>query len=153
MHMLFMMLTGCTIITTRPVQEMANTGAALRAAREVQAETYASEYFRPANEWFFRAKQEYKLKEFFRAKQYLEHARVLAEKAELQAMLRGSNRSDKVGDDPFAEMPGEAHKEESPAPKVERYEYPEKQPVSLDEYEAQQKVQEAAPPKKESSKL
>src|SRR5690348_10262313 len=74
-------LLGCSIFARRPVQEMSETGAAIRAAKEVQADTLAPEFFRQANEWFFRAKHEYKFKNFHLAKEYADKARMFAEKA------------------------------------------------------------------------
>src|SRR5690348_3640000 len=78
-------LFGCSIIATRPVQEMSDATAAIRAAKEVQADTLAPEYYRQSNEWFFRAKHEYKFKNFKLAKEYADKARYLAEQAEFEA--------------------------------------------------------------------
>jgi len=75
---------------------MANTAAALRAAREVNASTAAPEFYREAEEWYFKAKQEYRLKNFQRAKEAADRARTAAEKAEFQALLGGSKRTSLV---------------------------------------------------------
>lgn len=89
----FILNSGCAIVTTRPVQEMANTQAAIRAAKEVQADTLAPDLYRQANEWFFKAKREYKLKNFSFAKSYSERAREYAEQAEFEAIKNGGNRT------------------------------------------------------------
>jgi hypothetical protein len=94
-------IMGCTILATRPNQEMANTAAALRAAREVQADTLAPEYYRQATEWFFRAKHEYKFKNFDVARGYASKARRFAEEAEFEALRNGGNRSDQAVSDPL----------------------------------------------------
>jgi hypothetical protein len=85
---------GCSLMVTRPVQDMSQTGAALRAAKEVQADTVAPELYRQASEYFLKAKREYKLKNFDFAKTYAERARRLAEQAEFEAIKAGINRSD-----------------------------------------------------------
>src|SRR6478735_7769255 len=93
---------ACSIFSTRPVQEMNDTSSAIRAAREVQADTLAPELFRQANEWFFRAKHEYKFKNFNMAKSYSDKARLFAEDAEFEAIRNGGNRSETAVSDPLA---------------------------------------------------
>jgi hypothetical protein len=85
--------TGCSVIARRPSQEMADAAAALKAAREVQADTNSTDYFRLAEEMFFKARQEYRLKNFARAKKHAEQARELAEKAEFLSIRGGAVRS------------------------------------------------------------
>jgi hypothetical protein len=119
-----MVPTGCTILATRPVQEMSDTAAALRAAKEVSADTLAPELYRQANEWFFKAKREYKFKNFDLAQTYSNKARLYAEDAEFEAIRNGGNRSDSPMSDPMApglnSPPGGAQ----PAPTNTPYEYP-----------------------------
>lgn len=94
---------GCAIIATRPVQEMSDTAAALRAAREVQADSLAPELYRQAFEWFSRAKREYKFKNFSLAREYASKSRTLAERAEFEAIRGGGTRQEGGGGpDPFA---------------------------------------------------
>jgi hypothetical protein len=85
--------TGCAIFATRPTQEMSDTTVAIRAAREVQADVLAPELYREAQEWYFRAKQEYKFKNFLEAKEYLDKAKKFAEEAEFQAIQDGASRT------------------------------------------------------------
>ena len=54
---------------------MSDTAIALRAAREVNAESLAPEVYRQATEWFFRARTEYKFKNYQEAADYSEKAR------------------------------------------------------------------------------
>lgn len=89
---------SCSIFATRPVQEMSDTSAALRAAKEVQAETLSPELFRQANEWFFKAKREYKFKNFKLAQEYAEKARIFAEQAEFESIRNGGNRTELIPD-------------------------------------------------------
>lgn len=79
---------------------MSDTSVAIRAAREVQADTLAPELFRQANEWFFRAKNEYKFKNFKLAQEYAEKARKYAEQAEFTAVQAGASRVDISAPDP-----------------------------------------------------
>ena len=97
--------TGCSIVATRPVQEMSNTQAAIRAANEVQADILAPELFRQANEWFLKARQEYRFKDFANAKKYADQARTLAEQAELLAIRNGGVRGGSGGEDPELREP------------------------------------------------
>ena len=90
---------------------MANTAATIRAAREVKADTAAPEFYREAQEWFFKANQEYRLKNFKRAREAADRARIAAEKAEFQAILGGAKRGS-LQPEPVAPV------EPSPAPEA-----------------------------------
>ncbi len=123
---------GCAIFATRPVQEMADTAAALRAAREVQADTLVPELYRRAAEEFLKAKNEYKFKNFNLAKEYAEKARKFAEEAEYQSIRQGVSRSESPFADPMqqgiqSDPPPERMK--SPPPP---YPYPTPEPSSVD---------------------
>jgi hypothetical protein len=91
---LLLELSSCSILATRPVQEMSDANAALKAAVEVQADTLAPELYRQAREWFFKAKQEYQLKNFYEAKGFAQKSRRFAERAEFEAIRNGAARSD-----------------------------------------------------------
>lgn len=71
---------------------MSNTQAALRAAKEVQADVLAPELYRQATEWFLKARQEYRYKDFEKAHNYAVRARQNAEQAELEALKNGGIR-------------------------------------------------------------
>jgi hypothetical protein len=90
---LFLASSGCSVVARRPIQEMADAAAALKAAREVQADTNSTDYFRLSEEMFFKARQEYRLKNFARAKKHADQARELAEKAEFLSIRGGAVRS------------------------------------------------------------
>ena len=97
---------------------MSDTQAALKAAREVQSDTLAPELYRNANEWFFKARQEYKLKNFKLAQEYAEKARYFAEQAEFEAIRNGGNRTDQAPADPIMTAPSmeQPKPEEAPTP-------------------------------------
>lgn len=132
-------LSSCSLLATRPLQEMSFSSAAIRAAKEVQADTLAPEYFRQSNEWFSRAKREYKLKNFLLARESANKARYYAERAEFEALRGGGVRNeqgsgpDPLGKDPMAEE-GAAlapkHPDENP-----KHEYPVSSGIPAEDYE------------------
>src|SRR5271170_1694147 len=110
-----MTVLSCALTATRPVQEMSDTTAALRAAKEVQADTLAPELYRQANEWFLKARREYKFKNFLFAQEYAGKARKFAEQAEFEAIKNGGNRTDIAPPDLAAP---------APQPEPSPYDYP-----------------------------
>lgn len=119
-----LLLAGCSILSTRPTQEMSDTAAAIRAAKEVQADTLAPEPFREAQEWFFKARHEYKFKNFKWAREYASKARAYAEQAEYEAIRGGAARSDASAADPYSTLPPPPPPAEG-APAFEPYDYPD----------------------------
>lgn len=85
-------LGGCAITATRPIQELSNTAAAIRAAKEVRADILAPEIYRQAREWYAKARRENKFKNFKEARIYTRKARLYAEEAELEALKNGGQR-------------------------------------------------------------
>ncbi len=71
---------------------MSNTSAALKAAREVNADSLAPEKYRLATEAYFRAQNEYRMKNFQIAEDYARRAIKLAEESEFDALRQGSSR-------------------------------------------------------------
>jgi hypothetical protein len=82
-------VSGCAVTATRPVQEMYYADAALRAARDLHADTLVPELYRAASEAHSKAKREYRLKSFEKAKDFAVRAMRLAEKAEFEAYRLG----------------------------------------------------------------
>lgn len=119
-----MTVVGCSIFKTRPVQEMSNTSAALKAAKEVQADILAPVLYREAMEWFQKAKAEYKLKNFQTAEEYALKARGFAEQAEFEVIKGGGQR---------AAAPEEA----PPAPAPTPYDYPTPTPTPFSQMQSQ----------------
>ncbi len=129
--------SACSVFATRPVQEMSDTASALRAAREVQADTLTPELFRQASEWFYKARKEYKFKNFKLAKDYAAKSRRLAEQAEFESIRIGGNRTE-VASDPNAGLglpppppPPPAAPEVAPSP----YPYPTPQGTPIEAYD------------------
>ena len=80
--------------TVRPVQEMSNAEAALKAAKTLHADSLAPDLFRASTEYYYKAKREYRLKNFEVALRYAEKSRKFAEKAEFQSYLKGGAAPD-----------------------------------------------------------
>jgi hypothetical protein len=125
---LLLVLSGCALFYGRPTQSMSDTAAAIKAAREVQADSLSPDLYRESNEWFMKAKREYKFKNFKLAKDYAEKARDLAEKAEFESLRKGGVRSD-LGPAP------------EPAPAASPYAYPTSEGVPAEEWDQRQQQQ------------
>lgn len=89
-----LVITGCSLFKTRPVQQMSDTNAAIKAAKEVQADVLAPELYRQANDWWRRARKEYRYKNFELAEEYAQKARRLAEQAEFEVIKSGGQRAE-----------------------------------------------------------
>lgn len=83
---------GCALFATRPVQDMSDTQAAVRAAQEVQADTLAPDLYRQAQEYWLKAKREYRFKNYAESREFAKKAREFAEQAEFEAIRAGGNR-------------------------------------------------------------
>lgn len=94
---------------------MSDASAALKAAREAQAEVLAPELYRQANDWWFKARQEYKFKQFSYAEEYAEKARLYAEQAEYSSIQQGATRQD-LGPPDETEQLSPSRKEEFETP-------------------------------------
>jgi hypothetical protein len=145
--MAFFVSTGffysCSIMKTRPVQKMSDTSAAIRAAREVQADTLAPELFRQANEWFIKARNEYKFKNFDLAEEYIDKARKYAEQAEFESIRAGASRTDaNAPSDPMADPMA------APEAAATPYAYPTPTGTPADAYEQrrQEELRASQPP-------
>lgn len=138
---------------------MSDTAAAIRAAREVQADVLAPDLFRRANEIFFKAKREYKFKNFREAKLLANQSRKLAEQAEFDSIKSGATRSESEGATSYEEIPGQANssgrpKETgssapgqpgAPGPSDQQpYAYPTPEPTPADIYEQRKKEENSA---------
>jgi hypothetical protein len=131
------LLAGCALFYTRPVQEMSDTSAAIRSAREVQADSLAPDLFREANEWFTRARREYRFKNFKLAYDFANKARNLAEKAEFEALRKGAVRTE------IAPPPEEV----GPSPSPYAYPTPEGTPADeMDQKKSEEPAPQTAPP-------
>jgi len=118
---LIALLSSCSLFKTRPVQEMSDTAAAMKAAKEAQADVIAPVLYREANEWWQKAKAEYKYKNFEQAEAYAVKARKLAEQAEFEVLKNPGQRAESAIVDTPADASSAAP---APAPTDTPYPYP-----------------------------
>ena len=138
------LLPGCSLMATRPVQEMADASAAIKAAREVGAQDRVPELYRQAVEMFARAKAEYRYKNFAQAKDLTIKARRMAEEAEFQAVNSGAERNPEVHNaDPSVAGTGAAG-DYTPAPVQSPDDYATPTGTPADDYEQRKKQEDAA---------
>lgn len=80
---------GCSLTATRPVQEMSNAEVAIRAAKDLNADSLVPDLYRSSVDTYFKAKRDYHLKDFENARRYALRATRLAEEAEFEAYRLG----------------------------------------------------------------
>lgn len=116
---------------------MSDTYTAIRAAKEVQADVLAPELYRQANEWFYRARKEYKLKNFELAENFARKARHFAEQAEFEVIRNGGSRGDSVPDaDATANAGGPSSGDSSGAAPSTPSDIPTSHPTPIEEVPA-----------------
>ena len=81
--------TSCSLTAVRPVQEMSNAEVAIKAAKDLNADSLAPELYRKSMDAYYKAKREYKIKNFEDARKFAITATKLAEKAEYKAYTLG----------------------------------------------------------------
>ena len=84
-YLIFFLVWGCGLATTRPKQEMSYAQAAFLAAKETKAEVHAPQLYRKAELLYLKAKSAYRRKYFNKAKQYAEQSQKFSEQAEFAA--------------------------------------------------------------------
>lgn len=109
-------LASCSLFRTRPVQEMSDTAAAMKAAKDAQADVIAPVLYREANEWWQKAKAEYKYKNFEDAESYAIKARKLAEQAEFEVLKNPGQHTESTADDTSASQAPAPTPTDSPYP-------------------------------------
>ncbi len=82
---LLFVLMGCA---SRPVKEMLAADVALKAAQKAKADSSSSDLFRRAENYYWRAKKDYRDGYFDSAKKNAEEARLAAERAEYDAVQK-----------------------------------------------------------------
>lgn len=131
--------TSCSVLTTRPSQLMSDALSALRAAKEVQADTLSPELYRQANEWYLRGKQDYKFKNFYLAEKSLLKVKWFAEKAEYEALKNGGDRSIQM------------IVEDAPKAQASSYPYPAPESTPADVYDQRKAAEDLAATQSEKS--
>ncbi len=96
MRFLFLLLTivGCA---HRPIDEMILADVAVKAAQKSKADTLAPDLFRRAENYYLRAKKDYKEGYFDQCKENANSARILAEQAEFKALQKSTKRATSSG--------------------------------------------------------
>ncbi|MGZ3655833.1 MAG: hypothetical protein ACXVB9_11725 [Bdellovibrionota bacterium] len=94
---LLLAASGCTMVETRPVKQMAYAEAAVQGATLANAETNpdASVVYQLAKDSLSRARSYYRLKNFKECRKLAVRARRLAEEAEWKALRGNSSSKDK----------------------------------------------------------
>lgn len=106
---LSVLLSSCSITAVRPAQEMSNMEVAIKAAKEMGADILAPELYRTSIERGQEARKEYRFKNFMKAKDLADQARLFAEKAEYESIRNGGKREavplDPLSDPSYAPEP------------------------------------------------
>lgn len=81
-------LGSCGLATTRPKVEMSFAQAAFIAAKEAGADIHAPNTFRKAEDFYLKAKSNYRRKYFNKAQEYALLSKKFSEQAEYQAIRK-----------------------------------------------------------------
>lgn len=87
---LFVFLTGCASTVERPIKPMIYASAAMKAAERSQAEKRSPDYYRRAENSYWKASRMFLAKEYLDAGKAANDARRLAEMAEVDSEIRAS---------------------------------------------------------------
>ena len=90
--LIFFLVVGCSLATTRPKLEMNFAAEAISAARKANAPILSSSLYRKAEFYYLRAKASYTRKNFSKAKQYALLSQKFSEKAEFDAIKKSINQ-------------------------------------------------------------
>ena len=94
----------------RPIEELVLADVAVKAAQKVKADALAPDTYRKAENYFLRAKRDYEEGYFDSSAKYATEARLLAEKAEYESLLKQSklrNKNTEGGYRSYSRGPGE----------------------------------------------
>jgi hypothetical protein len=83
----FLFLFGCQ---HRPIQELVLADVAVKAAAKVKADALAPDMYRKAENTYLRAKRDFEEGYYDSCRKFADEARILAEKAEYQAIFKQS---------------------------------------------------------------
>ena len=89
-----LLVGGCQ---TKPIEELTLADVAVRAAQKAKADSLAPDAFRKAENNFLRAKKDYVDGYYDSCRKHATEARLLAEKAEFQALYRQQKVKGKAG--------------------------------------------------------
>jgi hypothetical protein len=80
----------------RPIEQLSLADVAIKAAQKARADSFASETYRRAENYYLRAKKDYNEGYFDSAKKNADEARRLAEQSEYQAIYKQNKAKDKI---------------------------------------------------------
>jgi hypothetical protein len=83
----------------RPMEDLALADLAVKAAQKAKADSLAPDTYRKAENFYLRAKKDYSDGYYDSAKKYANEARLSAEQAEYQALLKQTQLKGKPEDD------------------------------------------------------
>lgn len=98
----FLLVTALFLLDAchpRPIEELALADLAVKAAQKVKADSLAPDQFRKAENFYLRAKKDYAEGYFESSKKFAEQARVMAEQAEYQALLKQTQLKGRPSED------------------------------------------------------
>lgn len=86
----FLILLTAMACQHRPIEELVLADVAVKAAQKVKADSMAPDTFRKAENYFLRSKRDYEEGYYDACIKHANEARMLAEQAEYQSLLRQS---------------------------------------------------------------
>ena len=113
---LLLLSAGCG--SHRPIEELTMADLAVKSAQKSKADVLASDLFRKAENLFLRAKRDYSEGYFESSRKFSTEARLSAEQAEFQALLKQTkvHSADTGSPAPAAATPAEGKLDEWTAP-------------------------------------
>lgn len=86
--LIIFLLGACQTPSERPIREVVFASAAMKAAARASAEKYSPDYYRKAENHYWRAKSYFTTRRFDLCRKHAYQARRFAERAELDANLK-----------------------------------------------------------------
>lgn len=103
---------GVTACHPRPMDDMVLADVALKAAQKVKAEILAPDSYRKAENFYLRAKKDFNEGYFDSAKKFANEARMMAEQAEYQALVKQTELKGGFAIEPENPAPNESQEVE-----------------------------------------
>lgn len=105
-------LVGVISCHPRPMDDMILADVALKAAQKVKAEVLAPDSYRKAENFYLRAKKDFNEGYFESAKKFANEARMMAEQAEYQSLVKQTELKGGFVPEPETSFPNEEQEEE-----------------------------------------
>lgn len=93
MRVLFLLFFGFVLVACqhKPIEDLVLADVALKAAQKVKADALAPDTFRKAENNFLRAQRDFRDGYFDSCRKFSQEARIFAEQAEYESLLKQSN--------------------------------------------------------------